>query len=99
MEYIVKRSIRERCLNNTAKAYLTGVLSKAATLIKQKKLEYKVKWRSYYESKFVSNELLYPKVKNWWKTPGAKREYNLIDNYKIVTPYDSNPKVINSDKA
>lgn len=93
MEIITRKAIKQRCLNELSKAYLTNVLSKACTLIKSKKEAYKTQWRLFYEAKYAQNDLFYPRLKGeWHKAPGAKREYNLIEDYKIVTPQPEHPK-------
>jgi hypothetical protein len=34
----------------------------------------------------------YPKVQgSWYKAAGPKRDYNIIENYKILTPAGANP--------
>jgi len=68
-------------------------MQKISLFLKQKLPDFKDKWRQYYEAKFAYNDLYYPRIKgSWWKTPGPKREYNLIHNYNIVVPGDSQDK-------
>ena len=87
IELIVMKTISGRCINPLSKVYLTSFLSRAISSIKQKKEDYKQKWRVYYEAKYAQNDIYYPKVRGaWYKAPGAKREYNTLDNYKVVTP-------------
>lgn len=71
------------------------MLQRVSQHIKSKKEEFKFRWRNYYEAKYVQNDLYYPRIKGqWWKSPGAKREYNLIENYKIVTPTEPSNKYL-----
>lgn len=35
----------------------------------------------------------------WYKAPGPKRDYNILQSYKIATPQGSNPKTANSPLA
>jgi hypothetical protein len=87
LELVVKRTIAGRCLNQSAKIYCTSLLAKAVAFIKTKKAEFKTKWRSYFDSKFQVIEQNYPKVTgNWYKAPGPKRDYNILQSYKISTP-------------
>jgi hypothetical protein len=69
-------------------------------LIKSKREEFKEKWRNHYEAHFVSNENNYPKVmSSWYKSPGPKREYNILQNYKVATPAGANPKTTGTPVA
>lgn len=81
------KAISERCQNSLAKVYLTILLTKAVIFIKTKKEEYKARWRNYFDSKFMIIDQNYPKVRgNWYKAAGPKRDYNILQNYKITTP-------------
>lgn len=94
-ELLIKDIIKSRCQNLTAKVYLGFVLQRISQFIKTKKEEHKLKWRNFYEAKFAQNDLYYPRIKGqWWKSAGPKREYNLIENYKIVTPAEPSNKYL-----
>ena len=87
METVVAKCLSTRCLNGLSKIYLTYVVSKSLSLIKIKEEEFKLKWRSFYENKFAFNDGMYPKVRgSWYKEAEPKREYNILENYRISTP-------------
>ncbi|CDW80460.1 set domain protein [Stylonychia lemnae] len=87
IEYMIKKTMIKRCQNTMSKVYLSLLLTRINTHLKSKQAEFKSRWRNYYEAKYAYNDQYYPRIKGqWWKTPGAKREYNPIENYKIVTP-------------
>ena len=74
-------------MNLLAKVYVSQAYSKSIGLISSKKEEFKTKWRLQYEGRFADNEQNYPKVRgSWYKASGPKRDYNIIQNYKILTP-------------
>jgi hypothetical protein len=86
-EILITKIITERCINLLSKVYTTNIFTRATNLIKAKRDEFKSKWRSYYEAKFLQNESNYPKViGSWFKAAGPKRDYNILQNYKITTP-------------
>ena len=92
--------MKNRCLNIAAKVYLSCMLQRINSFMKSKKEEFKQKWRNYYEAKYAYNDQYYPRIKgSWWKTPGAKREYNLLDNYKIVTPSEPSNKYLQGNQS
>jgi hypothetical protein len=87
LELIVQKNISQRCLNALAKVYLTYVLTKSVALIKSKAEDFKARWRHFYDTKFAFNDSMYPKVRgSWYKEAGPKRDYNILENYKISTP-------------
>jgi hypothetical protein len=86
-EILFTKVLQFRCLNTLAKVYVTQVYTKSIGLIKSKKDEFKEKWRTLYDSRFQNNDINYPKVLgSWYKAAGPKRDYNIIENYKILTP-------------
>lgn len=92
-EILFSKVLQFRCLNTLSKVYLTQVYTKSIALIKSKKEEFKEKWRVLYDSRFQNNENSYPMVHgSWYKAAGPKRDYNIIQNYKILTPQGANPK-------
>jgi len=66
-------------MNALSKVYVTNMFSRAVSLIKSKKDDYRFKWRAHYENKFALNDQNYPKVRGqWYKAPGPKRDYNIL---------------------
>ena len=81
-----------------ARDYLTKVLQSSLQHLDRKKNDFGNKWRAFFEAKFKAN-LANPHVNgNWYKSGGPKREYNNIDNYKIVVTEDTNAKA-NGDQT
>ena len=68
------------------------MLQSSVQHLDRKKNDFGNKWRAFFEAKFKSN-LASPHVHgNWYKQGGPKREYNTIENYKIVHTEDTNSK-------
>ena len=75
-----------------ARDYLTKVLQSSLQHLDRKKNDFGNKWRAFFEAKFKAN-LANPHVNgNWYKSGGPKREYNTVENYKIVVTEDTNTK-------
>ena len=63
-------------------------------------MEFCNKWRKAFEDRFQLNTNYCTKVPDnvWNESPGAKREYNTIENYKLMTPQTENQDEINRMK-
>lgn len=60
---------------------------------------YKIHWTQDFESKVRDNN--WPRAKEWYKSPGAKREYEAIDEYKAAEGCDPDQvmKVMQTSKS
>ena len=64
--------------------YLDHFQNAAVTSMRKKTEEFTKKWRTYYDLKFIANQSV-SRMQNWYKSPGPRRHYNYITDYKIVT--------------
>ncbi len=53
IEYIIKKTIKNRCFNSLSKIYLTTLIIKITAFLKTKAAEYKIKWRNYFEARYA----------------------------------------------
>lgn len=57
----------------------------------KKKSDFSGKWRLYYEERFSENQS-FSRVQSWYKAAGPRRQYNYIDDYKVVASLNSKEK-------
>ena len=87
--WLVERVIATRCKGELATRYLRKIEQASHLHLDRKKNDFSVKWRAFFESKFKENSIINPRVMgDWMKTGGIRREYNEINDYKIVTSVD-----------
>lgn len=79
-----ERCREQRCTNELARIYLDQVLNSVLNQLK-KKSDFTQKWLVFFEEKFLLNRRNYPHVMSWYKHGGPRRQYNDIEDYKIVT--------------
>jgi len=87
--HLIQTVIDTRCKNQLARDYVNRVLQQAMQHLERKRNDFNTKWRFFFEHKFRENQQIHPHVEGeWYKFPGAKRQYYTIEDYKIVTQAD-----------
>jgi hypothetical protein len=92
-------TITQRCKNDLAKKYVTNVMSRMITVLKNKEFRkhFKYHWNTDYLNRLQNNGCI--KAKEWYKNPGPKREYNPISEYRPAEgSYEDIYKVLETTK-
>lgn len=86
---LIERVLSTRCKGELTCRYLKKIELASHTHLDRKKNDFNNKWKAFFESKFKENALINPRVTGeWMKKGGIRREYNQIDDYKIVTSFN-----------
>ena len=85
IEVIVEATKRTRCKNELACRYIDMFFNSATVYLRKKIPDFLAKWRTWYDARFLENTTRYARVSSWYKSPGPRRHYNYISDYKIVT--------------
>ena len=96
---LVRKTIETRCKNELARNYLRRVEESVIKHLQDKRSEFKERWCCFYEHKFIQNQVFPRAEGGWCKYAGAKRQYYMIEDYKIVTSTDMGQMKADSNES
>ena len=87
--HLVEKVIKKRCIGELSVRYLRKVLQASYAHLDRKKNDFITKWRVFFETKFRENMEREPCIQGgWMKAGGIRRDYNEINDYKVVSSID-----------